>query len=135
MPRIKLINQRFPKLLLHLYVPETGDILINGNNIVDIKLETLRERIAYIPQETFLFSGSIYGYFEGRVENIAKDISVDQSMGYAYYLVRVKCDNMTLKGKDGEEATLMNGMACQAKIVVDEKNVLTYLLEKIDLLD
>ena len=69
------------------------------------------------------------------MENIAKDISVDQSRGYAYYLVRVKCDNMTLKGKDGEEATLMNGMACQAKIVVDEKNVLTYLLEKIDLLD
>lgn len=42
---------------------------------------------------------------------------------------------MILKGKDGEEATLMNGMACQAKIVVDEKKVLTYLLEKIDLMD
>jgi multidrug resistance efflux pump len=81
------------------------------------------------------YSSSEYGYFEGTVANIAKDISVDQSTGYAYYLVRVKCDNMTLKGKDGEEATLMNGMACQAKIVIDEKNVLTYLLEKIDLMD
>ena len=49
--------------------------------------------------------------------------------------MRVKCENMTLRGKDGEEATLMNGMACQAKIVVDEKNVLMYFLEKIDLLD
>jgi ATP-binding cassette subfamily B protein len=48
------------KLLLHLYAPEKGDILINGNNIEDIQLETLRERIAYIPQETFLFSGSIF---------------------------------------------------------------------------
>ena len=48
------------KLLLHLYAPEKGDILINGNNIEDIRLETLRERIAYIPQETFLFSGSIF---------------------------------------------------------------------------
>ena len=27
------------KLLLHLYTPETGDILINGNNIEDIQLE------------------------------------------------------------------------------------------------
>nr|MCR5755669.1 HlyD family secretion protein [Acetatifactor sp.] len=76
-----------------------------------------------------------YGYFKGTVENIARDISVDQSAGYAYYLVKVKCDNMTLKGKDGEEASLKNGMACQSKIVVDEKHVLTYLLEKIDLLD
>lgn len=85
--------------------------------------------------EIAAYPSSEYGYFEGSVENIAKDISVDQSTGYAYYLVKVQCDNMILKGKDGEEATLMNGMACQAKIVVDEKNVLTYLLEKIDLLD
>lgn len=85
--------------------------------------------------EIAAYPSSEYGYFEGTVENIAKDISIDQSTGYTYYLVRVKCDNMTLKGKDGEEATLMNGMACQAKIVVDEKNVLTYLLEKIDLMD
>lgn len=48
------------KLLLHLYKAEKGEILINGNNIEDIRIETLREQIAYIPQETFLFSGSIY---------------------------------------------------------------------------
>ncbi|NMB96517.1 MAG: HlyD family efflux transporter periplasmic adaptor subunit [Clostridiaceae bacterium] len=81
------------------------------------------------------YPSSEYGYFEGIIENIAKDISVDQSTGNAYYVVRVKCENMTLKGKDGEDATLMNGMACQAKIVIDEENVLTYLLEKIDLID
>ena len=48
------------KLLLHLYQAEEGEILLNENNIEDIQIETLRERIAYIPQETFLFSGSIY---------------------------------------------------------------------------
>lgn len=47
------------KLLLQLYSAETGEILINGNNIKDINIETLRDKIAYIPQETFLFSGSI----------------------------------------------------------------------------
>lgn len=47
------------KLLLHLYSAESGEILIDGNNIDDINLECLRERIAYIPQETFLFSGTI----------------------------------------------------------------------------
>lgn len=85
--------------------------------------------------EIAAYPSSEYGYFKGIVENIAKDISVDQSTGYAYYLVRVKCDNMILKEKYGEEATLMNGMACQAKIVIEAKSVLTYLLEKIDLLD
>lgn len=47
------------KLLLHLYQPEKGAILINNNNIEDIQIESLRDKIAYIPQETFLFSGSI----------------------------------------------------------------------------
>ena len=48
------------KLLLNLYSTEEGEILINGNNIKDIQIERLRDKIAYIPQETFLFSGTIY---------------------------------------------------------------------------
>lgn len=47
------------KLLLHFYEPEKGDILIKEHNVKDITLDALRDRIAYIPQETFLFSGSI----------------------------------------------------------------------------
>lgn len=47
------------KLLLHLYKAESGNILINDNNIEDIQIEKLREKIAYISQETFLLSGSI----------------------------------------------------------------------------
>lgn len=47
------------KLLLHMYSEEKGEILIDGNNIEDIQIERLREKMAYIPQETFLFSGSI----------------------------------------------------------------------------
>lgn len=106
-----------------------AEIYVENTDIAKIKEgQEVKFEIAAYPS-------SEYGYFEGTVENIAKDISVDQSTGNAYYLVRVKCENMTLKGKDGEEATLMNGMACQAKIVIDEKNVLTYLLEKIDLMD
>ncbi len=85
--------------------------------------------------EIAAYPSSEYGYFEGTVENISRDISVDQATGYAYYIVKVSCENMTLIGKDGEEASLMNGMACQAKIVVDEQNVLNYCLEKIDLID
>lgn len=106
-----------------------AEIYVENTDIAKIKEgQEVKFEIAAYPS-------SEYGYFDGTVENIAKDISINQSTGYAYYLVRVSCENMTLHGKDGEEATLMNGMACQAKIVVDEKTVLTYLLEKIDLLD
>lgn len=47
------------KLLLHLYEVESGEITINGHNINDIKIDTIRNRISYIPQETFLYSGTI----------------------------------------------------------------------------
>lgn len=104
-----------------------AEIYVENSDIAKIKEE---QEVKF---EIAAYPSSEYGYFEGTVENIAKDISVDKSTGYAYYTVRVKCENMAIKGKDGEEGALMNGMACQAKIVVDEKTVLTYLLEKIDL--
>lgn len=47
------------KLLLHLYEVESGEIMINGQNINDIKIDVIRDRISYIPQETFLYSGTI----------------------------------------------------------------------------
>lgn len=47
------------KLLLNLYQAENGDITINDNNIKDINMSVLREKIAYVPQSTFLFSGTI----------------------------------------------------------------------------
>ena len=47
------------KLLLKLYDYEAGNITIADYALPDIKIDTLREKIAYIPQETFLFSGTI----------------------------------------------------------------------------
>lgn len=47
------------KLLLNFYQYEKGEILINDYNINDIHLDTLREKIAYVPQKTFFFSGTI----------------------------------------------------------------------------
>ncbi len=60
------------KLLLKYYLPEEGDIMIDDYNIKDINLESLRGKIGYVPQEVFLFSGTVR-------ENIAfglQDISM-----------------------------------------------------------
>lgn len=47
------------KLLLQFYRHEKGEIVMNGHNIKDLQLDALRERIAYISQDTFFFSGTI----------------------------------------------------------------------------
>jgi len=47
------------KLLLRLYNVESGQIQIGDNNINNITLESLRNNIAFVSQETFLFDGTI----------------------------------------------------------------------------
>lgn len=47
------------KLLMNFYQCEKGDILINKYNIKDLSKDLLREKIAYISQEPFFFSGTI----------------------------------------------------------------------------
>ena len=81
------------------------------------------------------YPSSEYGYFTGKVENIAKDIAVDQGSGNAYYLVRVECDNSELMNKEGKKADLMNGLACQAKIITGHERLFSYLLKMIDLVE
>lgn len=47
-------------LLMRLYDPDEGEILVDGVNIKDITQESLRRHIGVVLQETFLFTGSIY---------------------------------------------------------------------------
>lgn len=48
-----------PELLLRMYNPTEGKILINGHDSQEYKLESLRQCFAYVPQDTFLFSDKI----------------------------------------------------------------------------
>jgi ATP-binding cassette subfamily B protein len=48
------------KLLLSFYPWEKGEIQIGNYNLKDMNIEALREKIAYISQDIFLFSGTIY---------------------------------------------------------------------------
>lgn len=46
-------------LLLRLYDIDEGEILVDATNIKEFSLKTLRENIAYVPQDNFLFSQTI----------------------------------------------------------------------------
>ena len=47
------------KLMARLYDPQTGQVLFGGVDLRDASLEDLRKRIVVIPQEGFLFDGSV----------------------------------------------------------------------------
>ncbi len=46
-------------LLLRFYKPSSGAIFIDAQDIAGVELRSLRRNIAYVPQDVFLFSGSI----------------------------------------------------------------------------
>ncbi|MFB8796251.1 MAG: ABC transporter ATP-binding protein [Microcoleus sp.] len=46
-------------LLPRFYDPQSGQIMIDGIDIQDVTLNTLRRQIGIVPQETILFSGTI----------------------------------------------------------------------------
>lgn len=47
-------------LIHRFYDPDTGNITINGKDLPAIRLESLYQQIALVPQETILFGGTIF---------------------------------------------------------------------------
>ena len=46
-------------LMARFYDPQQGSITIDGYNLCDVSLDSLKKNLAFVDQETFLFSGSI----------------------------------------------------------------------------
>jgi ATP-binding cassette, subfamily B, bacterial len=73
-------------LLPRFYDPEFGEIFIDGVNIRDVTLNSLRKQIGIVPQETIMFSGTIaqniaFGQNDfdmNAVESAAKIANADQ---------------------------------------------------------
>ena len=49
------------KLLLRFYDPDCGRVLLDGHDLRDLTLSSVRENIALLLQETLVFDGTVYG--------------------------------------------------------------------------
>ncbi len=63
------------KLILGLYPPTDGRVLIDGHDVTTLSLRSLRQQIGIVDQDTFLFGGTIrqnitLGYPEATIEEI-----------------------------------------------------------------
>ena len=89
------VKTTFAKLMLGLYPIEKGNIVINGKSIRNMSLSETRENIAYVPQDAYLFFGTIkdnirYGLKNATDKEIeeaaylanAHDFIVQFDMGY-----------------------------------------------------
>lgn len=67
------------KLISRLYDVTNGRILIDGNDIRDYALHSLRDQISYIEQDVFLFSTTIFDNISfGRISSLEQVVNVAQ---------------------------------------------------------
>ncbi|XP_022144798.1 ABC transporter B family member 29, chloroplastic isoform X2 [Momordica charantia] len=89
------------KLLLRLYDPLSGDILVDNHNIRTVSFSSLRRNVGLVCQDMILFSGTVaenIGYYDltkeidmERVEEVAKFANADEFIrrlpkGYSTYI-------------------------------------------------
>jgi len=65
------------KLLLRMYDVDSGEIRIDGIDVRDVTLPSLRQSLGYVSQDTFLFYGTVeenitYGAFEADREEVKR---------------------------------------------------------------
>ncbi|MCC2625569.1 MAG: transporter [Burkholderiales bacterium] len=93
------------KLLLRLYQSNNGNILVDGQNIDELTMHSLREQIGVVSQETFLIDGTIaenirYGTFgatEAQIKAAAKLVEADE------FIVRLPDGYNTIIGERGQK--------------------------------
>ena len=76
------------KLLLGLYPLGEGDIRVNGMSMRECDLASLRRQIAYVPQEPYLFQGSIAENIRmGRPEATEEEIEEAAKQAHAHEFI------------------------------------------------
>lgn len=90
------------KLLVGLYQPQEGEILMNGVNTAQIDMSVLRNQISFVTQDTQLFAGTIK-------ENLAfvAPNATEEDMLLA--LTKASCANILDKGGNGLATVIGEG--------------------------
>ncbi|MFM1552684.1 efflux RND transporter periplasmic adaptor subunit [Helcococcus ovis] len=114
----RILSENSGEFFAEIYV-ENKDIG-KINNSQNIKLEIP----SYPSQE--------YGYFEGEINYVSKDVKFDKNSGKSYYLIRVNFKNEDLISKN---IKLINGMFVKSNIILEQKNILLYILNKLNFFD
>jgi ATP-binding cassette subfamily B protein len=96
------------KLLARFYEPTSGRITIDGHDLNDVSQESLRSQLGIVPQEGFLFAGSVaeniaFGKPDARAEEIVR---AAQTVGAQDFILRLEDGYETQLGERGSRLSL-----------------------------
>jgi len=96
------------ELLTRVYDVSQGEILLDGKNLKEHNLNWLRERMAIVTQDTFLFSDTVEANIAFGEEDISED-TVKQYAEYASVLEDIEKLPQTFKTLVGERGVTLSG--------------------------
>jgi ATP-binding cassette subfamily B protein len=96
------------KLLARFYEPTSGRIAIDGRDLNEVTQESLRHQLGIVPQEGFLFAGTVaeniaFGRPEARPEDI---VCAAQTVGAHEFILRLEDGYETQLGERGSRLSL-----------------------------
>jgi ABC-type multidrug transport system fused ATPase/permease subunit len=96
------------KLIARFYEPTSGRITIDGRDLNDVTQDSLREQLGIVPQEGFLFAGTVaeniaFGKPDARSEEIVR---AAQTVGAHDFILRLENGYETQLGERGSRLSL-----------------------------
>lgn len=120
------------RLIQRLYDPTSGSVLIDGTPLPDLTLAAIRDAIGVVPQDAFVFSGTIaenlaFGLAspdgreaEDRIREAARIARLDQTIATFPdgYETRLGERGINLSGGQRQRATLARALARDPRILI-----------------
>ena len=116
------------QLLLRMYDPDHGKILMDGTDLRRFDLQDLRRQISYVPQDVFLFSDTVTGNIQfgldhadpEKVRQAAHYASVEKEIeGFAErYDTMIGERGVTLSGGQKQRISIARGLIKDPEIIV-----------------
>jgi len=102
-------------------------LYVNNADIANVESgDAVKYNIAALPS-------SQYGTAKGEVTSVSTDTTIQDGQYSGYYLVECTIETNSLHDSDGNIGAISTGMQVEAKIITQEKTILRYLLEKINI--
>lgn len=115
-------------LMTRMYDVTEGEILVDGINIKEYTLDSLRRQIGFVPQEVFLFSDTLYNNIAfgldattpGQVEQAARDASIyDNIMAFPLgFQTYVGERGITLSGGQKQRSSIARALIKEPRILL-----------------
>ena len=130
------------QLISRLYDVTSGEVLIGGENIKNLKLQDLRESIGVVTQENILFSGTIasnikFGFQGASMEELEQAAVDAQAMEFIqqkedYYETNIEQRGKNLSGGQKQRVSIARTLIREPKILIldDSSSALDMKTEK-----